>query len=659
VTPPSPPLLLLVDLQRDYLASPGLEPAPGAVVNRARALLDGFRDRGLPVIHAWTTVTREDDRRMRHWKRDGLWRCEAGTAGHRPPPGLEPRPAEAIVHKTGFDPFASGELDRLLGDLGIERLVIAGIHLHACVREAVLGAHEREQIAEIWVADDAVTSDDPVHAAITRRYLERRAVRFLSVADVLASLPAPAPAGRRCAREPDGAYGPDDVYEPGDARGSGDARGPGDARGRVRETVAGCRGATAPWQSVCAADRARVLERAADLLEPQADSLAEAMAVEIGKPVRYGVGEVTRAAQMLRTIARRCVAMPEREPAADAELRRRPLGVVAVITPWNNPVYIPLGKIAAALAYGNAVLWKPAPAAQAIAERLAALLLSAGLPEGLLGLVAGARREAQLVMSDPDVDAVTVTGSSLAGFAAQEICARRRIPLQAELGGNNAALVWADADLEHAAREIAAGAFALAGQRCTANRRVVVERTRHDELLDLLVRETAALQWGDPRDPATHVGPLLGREQRDRLAELVARAERPSIVPHGRTAVEGLEAPWYPPTIVCCDEPAHELVQRETFGPVLVVQRAEDWVDAVALVNGVDQGLVAALFSRSPARATRFLEEADAGILKLNRSTADAEVDVPFGGWKASAVGPPEHGDFDRDFYTRPQTVYR
>ncbi len=634
MTPPAQ-LLLLVDLQRDYLASPGLEPAPGIVIARARALLDGFRAHDLPVVHVWTTVTREDDHRMRHWKRDGLWRCEAGTAGHRPAPGLEPRPAEAIVHKSGFDPFAGGELDLLLRALGTERLVIAGIHLHACVRQAALGAHERERIEEIWVADDAVTSDDPVHAAITRRYLERRAIRFLPAAEVLASLSPAAPAGRRRGHEPDGA--PE----------------------RVRKAAAGCRSAVVSWQSVCAGERAQVLERAADLLEPQADGLAEAMAIEIGKPLRYGAMEVRRSAQMLRTIARRCVATPETEPGTGAELRRCPLGVVAVITPWNNPVYIPLGKIAAALAHGNAVLWKPAPAAQAIAERLATTLLQAGLPAGLLGLVAGARREAQLVMSDPDVDAVTVTGSSLAGFAAQEICARRRIPLQAELGGNNAALVWADADLEHAAREIAAGAFALAGQRCTANRRVVVERTRHAELLDLLVRETAALQWGDPRDPATHVGPLLGFEQRDRLAEILARAGRPSIVPHGRSAVEGMEAPWYPPTIVCCDEPAHELVQRETFGPVLVVQRAADWADAIALLNGVEQGLAAALFSRSPALAARFLEEADAGILKLNRSTADAEVDVPFGGWKSSGIGPPEHGDFDRDFYTRPQTVYR
>ncbi len=622
-------LLLLVDLQRDYLALPGLEPAPGAVVARARTLLDGFRAQGLPVIHVWTTVSRAHDQRMRHWKREGVWRCEQGTPGHLPAPGLEPGDEEAVVHKHGFDPFAGGELDRLLDEHRVRSMVLAGVHLHACVREAALGAHAREQIEEIVVADDAVTSDDPVHAAATRRYLERRGVRFTTAAGIL---------GARSAA--DTARG----EEPGE---------------RVRAVAGGCAAAAQHWRSLAVEDRTGVLERAANLLEPQAETLAAALAADIGKPVRYGAMEVTRAAQMLRTVARRCLATATTEPGAHGELRRRPHGVVALITPWNNPVYIPLGKLAPALAYGNAVLWKPAPAAQAISERLVATFEEAGLPAGLLGLVAGARHEARLAMSAADVDAVTVTGSSLAGFAAQEICGRRRIPLQAELGGNNAALVWQDADLEHAAREIAAGAFALAGQRCTANRRVVVQHERHDELLELLARETAALPWGDPLDEATHVGPMLGPEQRERLAETVLRAGLPTLVPHGRTTVAGVDGAWYPPTIVICEDPDSELVQRESFGPVLVVQPARDWSEALALVNGVEQGLVAALFSRSAASAERFLEEAQAGILKLNRSTADAELDVPFGGWKASAVGPPEHGSFDADFYTRPQSVYR
>jgi acyl-CoA reductase-like NAD-dependent aldehyde dehydrogenase len=260
------------------------------------------------------------------------------------------------------------------------------------------------------------------------------------------------------------------------------------------------------------------------------------------------------------------------------------------------------------------------------------------------------------------VDGVTLTGSSAAGYAAQEICARRRIPLQAELGGNNAAVVMPDANLEHAAREIADGAFALAGQRCTANRRVVVHRQCERDLLELISRETAALSWGDPREPETRIGPLVSSAQRDRVAQLVARAGgmeafRPNG--HEEPRVDGFDGAWYGPTIIRCDDPSHELAQEESFAPLLVVQPARDWDHAMALLNGVRQGLVAALFSASTEAHDRFLVEAIAGIVKINRSTADAEVDVPFGGWKDSGIGPPEHGDFDRDFYTRPQIVYR
>ena len=610
-------LLLLVDLQRDYLASRELEPSAEAVVERARTLLEGCRRAGLEVVHVWTTVSPSDDRRMPHWRREGRWLCVEGTPGHEPAPGLRPRDGERIVHKTSYSAFAGGELERILDTDGIDRLVVAGVHLHACVRQAVLDAYERGGV-EIWVAEDATASDDPVHAAITRRYLERRAARFLTVADALERLASA-----------DGGAGPDAAAE-----------------AAARTAAARSRTALGPWSRLDPGARARLLDRLADRLQPEADRLAREMAVRIGKPVRYGVVEVRRSAEMLRAIARHAMVGPEAESAGVAEVRRRPLGVVAVITPWNSPVYIPLGKIAAALAFGNTALWKPAPAARAIAEQVVELLGEVGLLDGRVELIQGGRRVAQAAIADPGVDAATVTGSSSAGFAAQEICARRRIPLQAELGGNNAALVWPDADLKHAAREIAEGAFALAGQRCTANRRVVVHHECREKLLALLEREAASLPWGDPLRPETRVGPLLGAAERDRVAELVARAKAaagPVIAPHGRAAPPPtrFEGAWYPPTIVCCDEPSHELVQEETFGPLLVVQGASQWEQAMERLNGVRQGLVAALFSSSPDLARRFLDEADAGILKLDRSTADAEIDVPFGGWKWSGIGPP------------------
>jgi alpha-ketoglutaric semialdehyde dehydrogenase len=622
------PLLLLVDLQRDYLSDPDLQPAAGEITTGAAGLLEGCRRAGVDVAHVWTTVSREREDRMPHWEREGRWLCVEGTAGHAPPPALEPVAGEPIVHKTHFDPFSGTALDDLIRERGTDLLIVCGVHLHGCVREAVLGGYERG--LEVWIAADAVGSNDPVHAAITARYLERRAARLLAGSDALAAL------------EADG------------ARPS--------PNGALTTPASRCRAAQPAWSALEAEERLAVLERLAAALEEAAPQLALQMADEIGKPVRFGEPEALRSAQMIRAISRH-VRTPPADEIPGASLHRRPLGTVAIITPWNNPIYIPIGKIAPALAHGNAVLWKPAPAAQALSERLASLLADAGLPEGVLGLLRGGRPAAEAAMADPAVDAVSITGSSAAGYSAQEACARRRLPLQAELGGNNAALIWADADVVAAAAEIAAGAFAQAGQRCTANRRAVVHSSRAEEFLAALRESTAALNWGDPRDPEVSIGPVVDERSRDRIDAIVERARSSGAsieVPHAASAPPGgPRGTWYPPTIVSTGDRAAEIVQEETFGPVLVIQTANDWEEAMDLVGGVPQGLAAAVFTASGEIADRFEREVRAGIVKVNHSTADAEVDVPFGGWKASGIGPPEHGAFDRDFYTRPQVVYR
>jgi nicotinamidase-related amidase len=179
--------LLLVDFQNDYLATSGLEPDAASLVRRAAILLARCRELGVPVIHVWTTVSRADDRRMRHWKREGRWMCEEGTTGHAPPPELTARDGETVVHKSSFSAFATGDLGRVLEREHPALLVIAGVHLHACVRQLVLDCYERFE-SELWVAEDATGSNDPLHAAITRRYLERRAARFLPVDEACAEL---------------------------------------------------------------------------------------------------------------------------------------------------------------------------------------------------------------------------------------------------------------------------------------------------------------------------------------------------------------------------------------------------------------------------------------------------------------------------------------
>ncbi|KAB2671408.1 MAG: aldehyde dehydrogenase family protein [Verrucomicrobia bacterium] len=671
------PILLLVDLQRDYLRSPGLEPAAGLVTAQASRLLRSFRDLALPVVHVWTTVDRGRDQRMPHWRRMGKWQCEEGTDGHRPPAELQPLPGEAVVHKRFFGAFGTGELERVLNTLEADTLLLAGVHLHACVRASALDAYERGY--RVWIADDAVASDDPLHAAITRRYLQERAAEFNSVDHWLREL------GVGGSREPaasgDAEPPPLPVAIIGNAHvhrtnlcritrqspareGFALATVPVADAAAIGEATGSARRAARDWAHSDPAARVRLLDDWADRIDADAGLAAE-IARETGKPIRHARDEVAATAIQLRAIARRVC--PDEQPGQDAPawVRHRALGVIAVVTPWNNPTYIPAGKIGAALLHGNTVVWKPAPAASTVAVRLMRLLQEGGAPDGSVNLVLGDRSVAAGLMADPGVDAVTLTGSTAAGYAAQDICARRHVPLQAELGGNNAAIVWADADLAIAAERIAEGAFAMAGQRCTANRRVIVDERCRGEFLGLLAAAVARLGLGDSMDPGTQVGPLISRESRDRVAACVARARSRGLgitMPHGTSGVGdpcGIPGTEYFPTLVLADDPRDELVQEETFGPVLVVQRAANWAEAISRCNGVRQGLAAALFSGSPELQRCFLAEARAGILKINRSTAGAAVDVPFGGWKASGIGPPEHGSSDREFHTRVQAIYR
>jgi acyl-CoA reductase-like NAD-dependent aldehyde dehydrogenase/isochorismate hydrolase len=661
--------LVIVDLQNDFLQSASLEPSSGVVVDRAAHLLKRCRAAALPVIHVRTTVRRDADARMPHWRQADTWRCVEGSEGHEIPEPLRPRSSEDVIDKTFFSGFTNERLEARLRELGVDTVILAGVHLHGCVRTTALDAYQ--QGFGVWIAEDAVASDDPHHAAQTRRYLETRAIRFLSVDRVLSSLTGaeeqdkspmlPAAVSDAARRE---VAGPTWVTHVSPVGGNALWRVPIGGTREVDEAVRAAKRAWNSWRESPAATRRRLLERLADNVAAHGDAFANRMAIEIGKPVTHGRAEIEFGVALLRAAARQADLLDREQPSEGAEIRRRPLGVVAVVTPWNNPLAIPLGKIGPALAYGNAVVWKPAIPGASVALQVMDLLADADAPPGLVNLVCGSRSTAESLMAHAEIDAVTLTGSSAAGHAGQVVCAERRIPYQAELGGNNAAIVWADCDLERAARRIAEGAFGCAGQRCTANRRVIVDAGCHDAFLRVLESAVSDLVWGDPLDPATTVGPLVSVAARDRTAGYVDRARATGlkvIFPHDSaersSRLSGAGA-FYPPTIVCCDDPSQEIVQEETFAPIAVIQRAADWEAALRLCNGVRQGLVASLFSDSAERRESFLREVRAGVLKIDQATAAVGPDAPFGGWKASGVGPPEHGSGDREFYTRIQTVY-
>jgi acyl-CoA reductase-like NAD-dependent aldehyde dehydrogenase len=405
-------------------------------------------------------------------------------------------------------------------------------------------------------------------------------------------------------------------------------------------------------------DRIGKLLDLAEHLASEKENLAQIIVDEVRKPITYARAEVDRAIALARVVARRAQSFSEERSEIEGQVRYHPRGIVAIVTPWNNPLAIPLGKLAPALVYGNAVIWKPSPRAPRVAHALMPLLARAGFEEGLVDIVEGDEKRARQLISS-GVDAVAFSGSSRTGWSIIAQASLRLLPVQAELGGNNGAIVAEDADLPSAADAIAEGAFGFAGQRCTSNRRAIVLAGVYDAFLAALEQSASALPAGDPLQAETRVSPMISVEAARAIRALVSRARHAGYAVLQSAGTSGeTEAAFHPPTIILCDDPRAFIVQEESFGPILVVQKARHLEHALELLNAVPQGLVAALFSHDTKTQAYFLSEARAGLLKLNASTVNAGVDLPFTGWKQSGYGAAEHGEANAEFFTRRQAVY-
>lgn len=621
--------LLLVDWQNDFLGRGGLVPGGERVVEGAAALLGGCRARDVPVFHARLSVDGDVDTRMPHWKEADRWMCVRGSEGWESPGALKVAAGEAIIEKAFFRVFAGGDLSAALRRERVDTVILSGLYTHACVRLAAIDAYELGY--RVLVASDAVASDAPLAAAEARLYLAKRGVVFGRGHEILKWLDEGTVRRLEERVEED----VDDVV----------------ARGVVAQEC---------WRREALDVRKEIVRAFAVRVVEEGESLARLIVESVGKPITFARGEIARCEALADAVCRVTSGVASGEAFADgSRARREPVGVVAMLTPFNHPLAIAMGKLVPALVYGNAVVWKPAPEGEALAECFVELAELAGLPEGLLTVVGGGAETGMSLMEHAGIDAVTMTGGSEAGYAAQYICGARRIPLQAELGGNNASIVWGDSDFVRAAGAISFGAFGYAGQRCTANRRAIVEAGVLEPFLQALEEATADLVCGDPFQEATHVGPLVSEAARLRVSGIVERARRDGLRIVQAVGDVSVPGPWYPPTIIVCDDETHEVVCEETFGPLLVVQPAATWAEALQLCNGVEEGLVAALFSESEARCESFLTGVRAGVLKIGESTADVGVEAPFGGWKRSGVGPPEHGAGNPEFYTRWQAIYR
>ncbi|HZR91684.1 MAG TPA: aldehyde dehydrogenase family protein [Gaiellaceae bacterium] len=418
------------------------------------------------------------------------------------------------------------------------------------------------------------------------------------------------------------------------------------------------------WSRRPAAARGDVLRRAADAVERRVEQIAQDMTLEMGKPLRESRLEAARMAHILRFFSGeglRDVGVRYEQAATGsvAYTLRRPLGVVALITPWNFPAAIPAWKAAPALAYGNTVVLKLAQEAPLTGLHLAACLEEAGLPAGVCNVVVGRGSEVGTpLVDDPRVKAVSFTGSVAVGRQVRARATARGARVQLELGGHNPLLVMADADLDRAVEAAYAGAFWSAGQKCTATRRMFVQEAVYDEFKRRLLERIGRGAVGDPFDPRTEVGPIVNEAQ---LAEVLAgidrgRADGGTVLAGGGRVHD--EAYLVAPTLFEDLGDDAFLSCQEVFGPVATLYRFESLDEALERANAVEYGLSASIFTSSLASARTFVQEIEAGIVRVNGQTAGADVHVPFGGIKSSGFGPHEQGRAAIEFYTEVVTVY-
>jgi alpha-ketoglutaric semialdehyde dehydrogenase len=427
--------------------------------------------------------------------------------------------------------------------------------------------------------------------------------------------------------------------------------------------VEAANGALPRWRALPGPARAELLHRWSNILAARQDELARAIGLEVGKPIGEARGEVARGVVILRYYAGEAVrplgdVIPPQTAGALQYSLHEPLGVVALITPWNFPLAIPLWKAAPALAFGNTVVLKPAEAASQTATLLAATAEQAGIPAGVFNVLLGSGSViGEPLLTHPAVRGVSFTGSGTVGARVAAAAAERNIKFQTEMGGKNVVIVAGDADLDRAATLTANGAMRYAGQKCTATSRAIVVAPAADAFLAKLTAAIRALPLGPVDDPEAAVGPMISAEARASVHQAVTDA--PYRVVTGGKPADGAYARgfFYEPTVVCDVEPSSPLATEELFGPVLAVMTATDLDHAIALANAVPYGLSASLMTRDLAAALGYVHRIEAGLVRVNGDTTGVDPHAPFGGVKASSSGSREQGPAAREFYTEIKTV--
>ena len=420
------------------------------------------------------------------------------------------------------------------------------------------------------------------------------------------------------------------------------------------------------WQKVGLEKKQTILNNIGQELMARSAEIGQMLAREEGKTVAEGTGETYRAgqfftyyaAEVLRQIGQNA---DSTRPDIEVDITREPMGVVAIISPWNFPIATASWKIAPALAFGNAVIWKPANLTPASACALTQIIAKQDIPKGLFNLLMGSGSQiGNALVASPKIQAVSFTGSYPTGQMIAETAVKNFTKTQLELGSKNALLVMEDADMDWAVNCAVGGAYFSAGQKCTASSRLLVHHKVHDVFVEKMVDAIGKLKIGHALDEGVQIGPLASAEQLDSVNEYLALAQQEGCkiaiggdVPEVRT-----KGYYLNPTLFVDSHNQMRVNREEIFGPVACVQKISDYAEGLAIVNDTEFGLTAGIMTQSLARANDFKRNVKSGCVMVNLPTAGTDYHVPFGGRKKSSFGSREQGQYAAEFYTQIKTCY-
>ncbi|MEM0977181.1 MAG: aldehyde dehydrogenase family protein [Pseudomonadota bacterium] len=431
-------------------------------------------------------------------------------------------------------------------------------------------------------------------------------------------------------------------------------------------SIARAKSAQVEWASYGLERKQAVLNAIGEELMARAEELGALLSREEGKPLAEGKGEVYRAGQFFTYYASECLRQigenaDSVRPGIEVDVRREPVGTVAVISPWNFPTATASWKIAPALCYGNAVIWKPANVTPASAHAVTEIIAKQDIPSGLFSLVMGSGADiGQRLIDSKDIDAISFTGSVAVGRGIAAAAAPNFTKLQMEMGSKNALAVMEDGDLDLAVSVALGGAFGGTGQKCTASSRLVVHAAVHDAFVEKLLAGARAMKVGHALEEGTQIGPVVSEQQlnenldyvslgKSEGAELACGGERLNLPHHGY---------YMSPGVFLNTTNDMRINREEMFAPLTSVIRVDTYDEALSVVNDTEFGLTSGIVTSSLAKATHFRRNARTGVVTINLPTAGTDYHVPFGGRGQSSYGPREQGRAAAEFYTTVKTAY-